>query len=284
MPHPKLSRLAPYFRGKTVLLTGGSSGIGYQLIQDLLEIGARVYTLAEESQRLEAALARLREKSPNIEGVVCDIGDPAAVARMAEQVLSRFGCPDILINNAGWSTYRTFEATPGPEMERIISVNLLGPLRVTLPFLPAMKARGSGHIVNISSVAGKIVITPHSLYGAAKHGTTGWSDALALELKRFGIHVMTVHPGRVSTHFHSHETFSQRPPRPETKLGHPIEKVSAEILGGIARKKTFIYTPPVWRFITWAYLAFPILSRPVFAYFIRQRIEGYYQYQQQRPQ
>jgi hypothetical protein len=270
------------FQGQKVLITGGSSGIGYRLAMDFLEAGAQVYTVSDEPQRFESSLAGLRAKSPNIQGEVCDIGDPAAVERMAKHVLAGFGCPDILINNAGSSTYRTFETTPSRELEVLASVNFIGPMRVTLAFVGAMKARGSGQIVNISSVAGKIVLTPHSIYCAAKHGVSAWSEALHLELRPFGIAVTVVHPGRVPTEFFRHETFSQRPPRPESKLGTPVDKVSADIIRGIDRRAACVYTPSWWRFAAWAYLAFPLFSRPVFGYIIGRRIEEVYRYRRER--
>jgi short-subunit dehydrogenase len=273
---------AARFEGKKVLITGGSSGIGYHLAEDFLRMGARVFTVSEDGERLESSLASLRAISPNIQGAVCDIGDPAAVERMAKQVLAGFGCPDILINNAGSSTYRTFETTPSQELEHLASVNFVGPMRVTLAFVGAMKARGSGQIVIVSSIAGKIVFTPHSVYCAAKHGVSAWSEALYHELRPFGIAVTVAHPGRVSTEFFRHETFAQRPQRPESSLGVPVERVCADIIRGIDRKSFCVYSPFWLRFVAWAYLAFPLFSRPVFGYIIGQRIRGYYQYRRER--
>lgn len=270
------------FQGKKVLITGGSTGIGYQLAGDFLRMGARVYTISENDARFASSLASLRAISPDVQGEICDIGDPAAVERMGKHVLATFGCPDILVNNAGSSTYRTFEATPSQELEVSASVNFVGPMRVTLAFVGAMKARGSGQIVNVSSIAGKIVFTPHSVYCAAKHGVSAWSEALYHELRPFGIQVTVVHPGRVPTEFFKHETFRQRPPRPESKLGTPVEKVSADIIRGIDRKTFNVYTPAWLRFIAWAYWAFPLFSKPVFGYMIGQRIKGYYQYREQK--
>jgi short-subunit dehydrogenase len=119
-------------------------------------------------------------------------------------------------------------------------------------------------------------MTPHSIYCAAKLGVSGWSEALYYELRPFGIGVTLVHPGRVTTHFFDHDTFRQRTPRPESNLGTPVEKVSADILRGIERRAFTVYTPKWQGLMVWAYGAVPFLLKPFFGYVIGQRIRGYY--------
>ncbi len=133
-----------------VLITGGSSGIGKQLAADYLARGALVVIVADQVERLAAAEASLRKVSASVFSVACDIGDRQAVLHMSEVVTQTYGCPDILINNAGFATYRTFEASSSDELERLIEVNLLGAMRCTKAFLPQMIARRHGAIANMA--------------------------------------------------------------------------------------------------------------------------------------
>ena len=120
-------------------------------------------------------------------GYVCDIGRPESVADACGQLLAAYGAPDILINNAGFAIYRTFEQEETAEVERLMSVNFAGAIRVTKALLSGMIERRGGQIVNITSIAGSLPLTPCAVYGAAKHGIMGWSRCLSSELARFGI-------------------------------------------------------------------------------------------------
>src|SRR5688572_17986939 len=115
--------------GKLVVVTGGSSGIGKHLAADFLHRGARTILVSRDQARLQQAASELAEIGPRVEVVTCDVGDVDSVGRMGADVLSRFGCPDILINNAGFASYRTFEQMELREIEALVSVNFLGALR-----------------------------------------------------------------------------------------------------------------------------------------------------------
>jgi short-subunit dehydrogenase len=141
----------------------------------------------------------------------------------------------VLVNNAGFAVYRSFDQSPLEEIERLVDVNLVGALRCIHGFLPAMMARRSGHIVNVASVAGLMPITPCAAYGAAKHGLVGISETLRYEMFDYGIQVHLVCPGRVETPFFDHETFRRRPQRRETQRTVPIEAVSHAIVDAIEK-------------------------------------------------
>src|SRR5206468_155840 len=129
----------------------------------------------------------LRAVSPHVSSVVCDISSPDSVAAMGDTVLSRYGCPDVLVNNAGFATYELFAHTAPEDIERLASVNFIGHLRCTRVFIPRMIEARRGTIVNMASIAGRIPMAPSGVYSAAKHGMVAWSETLRHELHRFGI-------------------------------------------------------------------------------------------------
>src|SRR5262245_18027066 len=123
-------------RAQLVVVTGGSSGIGKEIARLFLLQGATVVIVADQPEKLHNAERELRAVSDRVASVVCDIGDAASVSAMGIHVLTRYGCPDVIVNNAGFATYRTFEQTSAEEMERLATVNFLGHLRCTKAFLP----------------------------------------------------------------------------------------------------------------------------------------------------
>lgn len=266
------------FDGKVVLITGGSSGIGKRLAADLLGSGARVVIASDRSDRLAQAVRELAVISTCVTSIVCDVGDRESVLRMKDEVLDKHGCPDILVNCAGFATYRTVEGSDLEELERLISVNFMGAMRCTRAFLPSMAARQSGTLVNIASIAGRMIITPNSTYGAAKHALVAWSEALKYELARFNIHVNVICPGRVEldTSFFEHETFRNRAPRVETRLTITVGDVSRATLQAIARNRFLTYVPWTLGLGVWLTNAFPFLVKPIYGRLLRSRIESIY--------
>ncbi len=241
-----------------VLITGGSSGIGKDLARAFLARGDEVVIVAESRPKLEAARAELSRISPKVEAIACDVSDRTAVQAMVESVLAS-GCPDVLVNNAGFAVYRSFEQSSIEEIEKLVDVNLLGTLRCIHGFLPAMMARRSGHIVNVASAAGLMPITPCGAYGAAKHGMVGISEALRFEVRDFGIQLHLICPGRVQTPFFDHETFRRRRRRPEMEKTIPIEAVSACIVAAIEKNRFLTVVPRTLGFVIWARRVFPAL-------------------------
>jgi len=261
---------------KLILITGGSSGIGKQLAMDLLKSGEKVIIVGEKAARLDRAVKELSAISPKIFGQCCDIGNDDDVFRLKEQVFKTHGCPDILINNAGFAVYRTFEETDPKEIDRLVQVNLLGAMRCTHAFLSEMISRKHGTIVNMASIAGRIIITPNATYGAAKHALVAWSEALRYELARFHIQVNVICPGRVETPFFDHETFQNRAKRPETRFTISLEDISRATWRAIAKDQFITYVPWTLGMLVWLTSAFPFLVKPIYGRLIRARIESIY--------
>jgi uncharacterized protein len=267
-----------YFAGKLVVITGGSSGIGFALAAELSRRGAKVVILSDKADSISSALAQLGS-SNSVHGYVGDVGIPGNVAETCTRILAAHGVPDILINNAGFAIYRTFEQEDPEEIERLMSVNFGGAVRVTKAFIGGMIQRGSGHIVNVASIAGGLPLTPCGIYTASKHALMGFSKILSSEVARFGIDVTILCPGRVETKFFDHETFRKRPHRKESEMTVPMETVVAATLDAILRRQRVRYVPRRFGVLIWAYHAFGPLVRLPFDKLLRARIDDLYRSQ-----
>ncbi|MBM2806306.1 MAG: short-chain dehydrogenase/reductase, partial [Deltaproteobacteria bacterium] len=182
------------FTDRVIFITGASDGIGKQLAIDLAARGAIVVGCGRSRERLVEALKEVRKTSPKSLMIACDIGDAEQVHGMMKKVLTDFGRIDILINNAGIGMRKPFVDTSVETIEAIMRTNYLGAVYCTHEVLPAMIARGSGHIVNISSGAGKIGTLNMAGYCASKFAINGWSESLYHELKPLGVNVSVVCP------------------------------------------------------------------------------------------
>ncbi|MEI6349758.1 MAG: SDR family NAD(P)-dependent oxidoreductase [Verrucomicrobiota bacterium] len=261
---------------KIVVITGGSSGIGKQLAADLLRRGDVVGILSHDRNRLLAAEEELRSISKNIVAVVCDVTKQEEIDAAFNHFFNRFGRIDVLVNNAGWATYRTFEESSLEELLAIVDANFLGVVRASKAVLPRMIARRAGHIVNVSSIAGRLLITPNSAYTSSKHAVVALSEAMRHELHRFNIHISVVCPGRVETPFFDHETFRLRAPRRETSITVSLEEVSAAIIRSIDRKSLMTFVPKYWAIVCWFLESFPWILRPIYSKLLLNRIESIY--------
>ena len=267
-------RGARSWQGRKVLITGGSSGIGKHLAGTLLRQGAHVAIVAHDPSRLEAAAAELARLSPHVWAHVCDVGHRADIEAMAQAYRARFGAPDVVVNNAGYALYYTFDQLPAAEIERLIDVNFTGAALVTRAFLPDMIAAGGGDVVMVASIAGRIPMTPCGVYSAAKHGMVSLAELLRVETARFGVRVHVVCPGRVETSFFAHESFRQRAHRPETARTIPIEAVSRAIVAAVDHDRRFQYVPRHYGVLVWLTEAAPLAFRPLWHRLMRARVDA----------
>ena len=186
--------------GKTVLVTGASSGIGEATCRLLVENGFRVAGTSRDPQRLAPLAQQLGEAfSP----LALDVNDPSAVTSLPSALPSDFGGLDVLVNNAGHDTggRRPFEDTDPDAMHSVIETNVQGLFRVTRALIGGMLEQGSGHIVNIGSEVGMYPVASMGAYVASKYAVHGFSETLRLEYAGRGVRVTEIMPGRVRTGF-----------------------------------------------------------------------------------
>ena len=178
------NRAGAMLAGKIAVVTGASRGIGRATAALLAGAGAKVAGCARQAVD---------------EVIACDVGRPSDVERFATEVLRRFGPPDLLVNNAGLVARAPLEETSLQNWDAVLDSNLKGTFLVTRAFLPAMRGRRGGRIVNIASISGRQGTAGLTAYCAAKHGVVGLTRALAEELRPAGIAVNAVCPGSVDT-------------------------------------------------------------------------------------
>lgn len=176
-----------------VLLTGASSGIGYDVAPLLVRYGYTVYGAARRVEKIEELA------SEGVKALSMDVTDEASMEAAVQQIIDAEGRIDVLINNAGYGSYGAIEDVPIDEARRQFEVNLFGLARLTQLVLPHMRARGSGRILNISSMAGRITMPFGSWYHATKYALEAFSDALRMEVEEFGIDVVIIEPGGIKT-------------------------------------------------------------------------------------
>ena len=185
----------------TVLVTGASSGIGRATAVEFARRGHQVYAAA----RREEVLASLADGERNIRPVGLDVTDGDSVQRAWAKIQAETGGTgvDVLVNNAGFALTGPVEVLPDEAVRRQFDTNVFGVLNVTRAVLPAMRARGSGRIINVSSIVGRVSFGLMGVYGATKYAVEAISDALRLELRGFGITVVLIEPGFVATNLGS---------------------------------------------------------------------------------
>jgi NAD(P)-dependent dehydrogenase (short-subunit alcohol dehydrogenase family) len=184
---------------KTVLITGGSRGLGLALAREAGAQGARVVICGRDPDSLERARESLTLSGTEVLALPCDVTNPEAVHQMHAQVLERFGPVDVLINNAGVIEVGPAETMSLADYQEAMSTNFWGMLLPTLEVLPGMRKCKAGRIVNITSIGGKLGI-PHLLpYSASKFAAVGFSQGLRAEVAADGIKVITVCPGLMRT-------------------------------------------------------------------------------------
>lgn len=189
-------------KNKTVLITGGASGIGLLMGELMLERGAsRLIIWDINLVALEERKSTLSARGFSVFTYLVDVSDEAQIKATFEALTRDVGAVDVLINNAGIIVGKSFKDHSFSDMERTMNINALSLMKIAHLFLPAMMAQKSGHIVNIASAAGMVSNPNMSVYAASKWAVIGWSDSLRLELvrERTGVNVTTVTPYYINT-------------------------------------------------------------------------------------
>jgi NAD(P)-dependent dehydrogenase (short-subunit alcohol dehydrogenase family) len=178
---------------QVVLISGCSTGIGRDLAQRLTKSGYCVVATARKAEALEELDVALK--------LALDVTRPESVCQGVASVIQHFGRIDVLINNAGYAQCGAIEDVSDEQVQQMFDVNVFGVVRMVRAVAPHMRQQGAGRIINISSIAGKLVTPVNGTYSATKFALEAMSDALRLELEPFGIQVVLVEPGAIKTNF-----------------------------------------------------------------------------------
>jgi NAD(P)-dependent dehydrogenase (short-subunit alcohol dehydrogenase family) len=187
------------FQDRTVVITGGSRGLGLVLAREFAAEGARLAILARDRAELERAEKHIASRGAQVLALPCDVRDRRQAQGAITRVVDHYGRIDVLVNNAGVIQVGPLEHMSIEDFEEAMAVHMWGPLYTMLAAIPHMRGQGGGRIVNIASIGGKIAV-PHLLpYSASKFALVGLSDGMRAELAKDGIRVTTVCPGLMRT-------------------------------------------------------------------------------------
>ncbi len=192
--------------GKVALITGASSGIGAATAVALAAEGAAVVITARREDRLHALAQRIEQSGGKALPLTVDVTDEVQARQMIERTKREFGRADILVNNAGVMLLGPIGGADTEDWRRMVNTNILGLMYCTHAALPLMEQQGSGHIVNISSVAGRTARAGAAVYNATKWAVGGFSEALRQEGYKHNIRVTIIEPGAVATELLEHIT------------------------------------------------------------------------------
>lgn len=211
------------------LITGASRGIGAAAARRLSQAG---YTVLVHYNQNRTAAEETAAACPGMAyPVQADLGDTAVIDRMTAKILAQYGCPDLLVNNAGIALSGLYQDISDADAMRLFSVDLLGAMHLTKKLLPAMISRHSGVIVNVASVWGEVGAACEVHYSAAKAGIIGFTKALAKEVGPSGIRVNCISPGVIDTDMnrcHSAETMAELAEEtPLGRIGTPEDAAAA---------------------------------------------------------
>ncbi|MCC3247348.1 SDR family NAD(P)-dependent oxidoreductase [Methylocystis sp. WRRC1] len=247
-------------RGKIVLVTGASSGVGAAVARAMAAAGAGQIVLVA---RNEAALRKVADiiaaDGGRADVYAVDLSDPDRTTEVARRILEEIGAPDILVNNAGAGQWKFLDESTPQEIQSAITVPYLAAAWVTRAFLPAMRQRGSGHIVNVSSAASRIVWPGATAYTAARWAMRGLTEALRADLHGSGITVSLFEGGAIDSPYWAHNPGSRERLPGISKLIPLLtpEDAGAAIVAGVRADKGLIVAPFLLKVIYALHYVFP---------------------------
>jgi short-subunit dehydrogenase len=249
-------------KDKVVLITGASSGFGEDAARLFAQAGCKVVITARRYDRLQAIAAEIQSAGGEVFAIQTDVTNSAEVEALVKSALERYGRIDLLFNNAGHGSVDWFENLKlDRHIESLIQVNLIGTIIVTHAVIPHMLKKRSGHIINMSSVAGLIAAPLITTYSASKFGVRAFTDALRREVSPFGIHVSGIYPGPATTEFGKKlERTRSRERVKRLKYPHLTSEYVAQRVVNVARRPVRSLVIPWWfRIITTFDLLFPVV-------------------------
>jgi short-subunit dehydrogenase len=261
--------------GQVIVITGASSGIGKATALALAPEKPRLVLVARRRKLLEELLAQVESKGGSALALALDLSQSENVDLMIRRTVERFNRIDVLINNAAFGYYGTVENTPPAIVREIFDLNFEAPLSAMQRVIPIMRRQGGGHIVNVSSVAGKRGLPLSGIYCATKFALNGLSEALRIEVKEDNIHVTIINPAATATEFGQsiregdvHARFKP--------VGYvqPAEDVAASIVASLKMPKVEVYPYYKSRLVAWMNALAPSVLDRIVTKFFRERLQA----------
>ncbi len=190
-------------KGKSILITGGSLGIGLGMAEHLVALGAKVAITSRDENRIKSAVEQLSGSGEDVLGIQADVRNMDEMNDAVNQVKSAFGGLDVVVANAGVGHFGSIEELSLDQWNQTIDINLTGVFNTVKASIPALK-QSKGYIITIASLAGTNFFAKGSAYNASKFGVVGFSQAIMLDLRPYDIKVSTIMPGSVTSHFAGH--------------------------------------------------------------------------------
>jgi 2-hydroxycyclohexanecarboxyl-CoA dehydrogenase len=228
-----MSPLVIDLSGRTAVVTGAGSGIGAAIARVLAEAGASVAVADIAEDAADRTVAEIRDGGGTASAFAADVTNLESMQTLRSDIEATYGTASILVNNAGWGKPQPFVENEPPFWDRVLAINLLGPVLVTRTFLDPMMSAREGRIINISSDAGRVGSTGETVYAGAKGGVIAFTKSLAREMARHGLNVNCVCPGPTATPF-----FEKQPEKMQEALVRaiPFRRLAnpEEIAGAVA--------------------------------------------------
>jgi short-subunit dehydrogenase len=252
-----MKRLIRDWKGKVAVITGASSGIGEATARKLAGKGLKVALVARREERLQKIVSEIEASGGQALAVPADLADESGRQQAVEAILCVYGSPDVLVNNAGFGWYGFSEDMPWAVANQMIQVNAAAGVELSLRLLGEMRARNSGHIINVSSVAGSMPSQGVALYCATKSFLDTFTTALYRELRGSNVHVSVVRPGPVTTEFFA--AAASKPaghPVPAEAFAIGVSAIADRIWSVLNRPRRVIYVPRLLSLAPWIELSF----------------------------
>lgn len=254
--------------GKVAVVTGGASGIGRGLCEELARRGAVVVVADLNASAAEGVAQALTDAGGRASGMAVDVASADSVQELVRATLARHGRIDLMFNNAGIAWGGDFQTMAPADLDRVVGINLKGVLYGASAVYPAMVKQGGGHIVNVAALTGLLPGPGSAAYAATKHGVVGFSQSLRAEAQAFGVRVSVVCPGYVNTNLVRNSDSilrgrldSHAPPAPSRRLD--AAACAQAILEGVSRNRAIIVMPFYARLSWWLFRASPALFHAI---------------------